>query len=268
MSENRQKCPGCSESVPLEYSICPFCGYDIIEYELKKFSYQPSYKEVFRRFKDFYKKPISGSAQFGVATETRAVKITLFLFSVLLSLRLFFTITKLGLEIPPILSLAYGEEGVFNLSFYFVFFLISLLFIPLIFWLIYLVVFRIGTTIIRRLSVVLGGDLTSKQVRTIFGYTLLPIVIGEFLGVFLTLFGPKGSFSLATINYEDIFVFMRDFFNSGAMIAFNIVMIISWVACLAYTAIAFRTVGKMPWANAVISLSVPLGLFVLFFYLI
>ncbi|MBA7585273.1 hypothetical protein ES708_27248 [subsurface metagenome] len=71
MSENTQKCSSCSESVPLEYSVCPFCGFGLLEYEMKKFAYKPSIKEVFIRVYNFFRHPFSTIAEMGVATEQR-----------------------------------------------------------------------------------------------------------------------------------------------------------------------------------------------------
>ena len=93
MSENSQKCPNCNESVPLEYSICPFCGFGILEFELQKFSYRPSMKEVYIRLVSFFRAPFKTSkTQFMHANEVRSANHFMLIFAFFLSLRFFFTI--------------------------------------------------------------------------------------------------------------------------------------------------------------------------------
>ena len=97
MSESTQKCPSCSETVPLEYSVCPFCGFGLLEYELRKFSFRPSLKEVFIRLYNFFRHPIKTSEEIAVATEKKGANIILLLFSLFLALRFFVVLMKFGL---------------------------------------------------------------------------------------------------------------------------------------------------------------------------
>ena len=73
MSESTQKCPSCSETVPLEYSVCPFCGFGLMEYELKKFSFKPSLREVFIRLYAYFRHPFRTSEEIAIATEKKVV---------------------------------------------------------------------------------------------------------------------------------------------------------------------------------------------------
>ena len=86
MSESTQKCPSCSETVPLEYSVCPFCGFGLLEYELKKFSFKPSLREVFIRLYNYFRHPFRTSEEIAIATEKKGGNIILLLFSLFLLL--------------------------------------------------------------------------------------------------------------------------------------------------------------------------------------
>ncbi|MFW9851349.1 MAG: hypothetical protein ACFFDS_00220 [Candidatus Thorarchaeota archaeon] len=270
MSENTQKCPSCTESVPLEYSVCPFCGFGLLEYELKKFAFRPSLKEVFIRLYLFFRKPFKTSEELGVATETKGANIILLLFSLFLSLRFYFVMVKAGITFSSLIignpdPEAWSMEVSLNLIFFFV----SLLLMPFVIWIMYKLLFSIGTWIMAKFAAMLGSEATTKQYRTIIGYSIAPIVVGEFLGMFFTLMGTPGDIGApGAVGFDTFRLFVEDLYNSTPMLIFKILMIILWVVVIIYSSIALRVVGKMAWVNAFASITIPVALFVYFFYFI
>lgn len=272
MSENSQKCPNCSESIPLEYSVCPFCGFGILEFELQKFSYVPSYKEVYSRLYSFLRSPLKTSKnQFTHANEVKAANHFMLIFSLFLSLRLFFTLSKMGLNYQTVFIIRLTEKISITLRMGFFLFIFCILILPWFIWLGYKILFTLGTWLITRLCGMLGADLSKEQTRTVFGYIIPPIAAGEFLGLLFTLIGPRGSIGDTSIDittlYEQIFSFMESFYTSGVMIVFRFLMVIIWIVTVVYAILGIRTVGKMAWANATIGISFPMGLFIYFFYI-
>ncbi|MHA1204576.1 MAG: hypothetical protein ACTSSL_06490 [Candidatus Heimdallarchaeaceae archaeon] len=272
MSEvSSQKCPSCGESVPLEYSVCPFCGFGIHEYELKQFSYKPKRREVIERAISFYRSPFKTSGELGVATETRGANMFLYFFSVFLSLRLFFTIIKAGFSFS--LAIAIGSVGdpprpFITLKLGFILFLVNLLILPLVIYLIYKILFVLGSWLITRVAGLMGAEIKTKQVKTIMAYSIIPVVLGEFLGIFFTLIGPSGGLGdTASVTFNEILSFMESFYSSGVMIAFKFLMLLAWIVTLVYSTIGVRTVGKMAWVNAALTMLLPLGTYVWFFYI-
>ena len=270
MSENTQKCPSCTESVPLEYSVCPFCGFGLLEYELKKFAFKPSLKEVFIRLYSFFRRPFKTSEELGVATETKGGNIILLLFSLFLSLRFYFVMVKAGITYS---SLIIGnpdpEAWSMEISLNLIFFFVSLLLMPFVIWIMYKLLFSIGTWLMAKFASMLGSEATTKQYRTIIGYSIAPIAVGEFLGMFFTLMGPSGNVGDPGVaDFATFRIFVEELYNSGPMLVFKILMIILWVVVIIYSSIALRIVGKMAWINAFASITIPVALFVYFFYFI
>lgn len=271
MSENTQKCPSCTESVPLEYSVCPFCGFGLLEYELKKFAFRPSLKEVFIRLYSFFRRPFKTSEELGVATETKGGNIILLLFSLFLSLRFYFVMVKAGITYSAlIIGNPDPEAWSMEISLNLIFFFVSLLLMPFVIWIMYKLLFSIGTWLMAKFAAMLGSEATTKQYRTIIGYSIAPIAVGEFLGMFLTLMGPTGNVGVPdeTIDFATFRIFVENLYNSGPMLVFKILMIILWVVVIIYSSIALRIVGKMAWINAFASITIPVALFVYFFYFI
>ncbi len=274
MSESTQKCPSCSETVPLEYSVCPFCGFGLLEYELKKFSFRPKLKEVFIRLYSFFRRPFKTSEEFGVATESKGANILLLIFSLFLSLRFYFIIVASGLEFSggiPIGNIDDPEVFGFTISLGLIFFLVTFLLMPLIVWVIYKILFSLGTWLMTKFAGMLGSDASKKQYRTIIGYSITPIVVGEFLGIFFALIaGFSSSFSplgpAPGITYDRMVQYMDSVYTSGIMLVFKILMVILWIVMIIYSTIGLKVVGKMSWFTAAISTTLPIAVFVYFFY--
>ncbi|MHA2358365.1 MAG: hypothetical protein ACXABK_06325, partial [Candidatus Heimdallarchaeaceae archaeon] len=194
MSESTQKCPSCTETVPLEYSVCPFCGFGLLEYELRRFAFKPTIKEVFIRIYSFFRSPNKTSEEFGFATETKGANIILLLFSLFMSLRFYMLMLRAGIAFTTIVVGTPGEGTFgFEIPVSLILFFISLLLMPLFVWLVYKLLFVIGTWLMAKFASLLGSEATTKQFRTVMGYSLAPIAIGEFLGIFLTLAARGGN---------------------------------------------------------------------------
>ena len=268
MSESTQKCPSCTETVPLEYSVCPFCGFGLLEYELRRFAFKPSIREVFVRIYSFFRHPFTTSEEFGFATETKGGNILLLLFSLFLSLRYYMIIIKAGIGFSSI-QIGTPGEGTFGFMFpvSLLLFFITLLLMPLVVWIIYKILFSIGTWIIARFASMLGSEANTKQLRTVVGYSIAPIVIGEFLGILIALITPSPFSTGGAADFEAFRAFFESFYGSTIMFIFRILMLLLWVIAVVYMSIGLRVVGKMAWINAIVAIVLPIGLFVYFFYI-
>ena len=110
----------------------------------------------------------------------------------------------------------------------------------------------------------LGSEATTKQFRSIIGYSFAAVTIGEFLGIFLTAMGPVGN--VASLNYSDFSDYVFVLYNSWAMWIFKGLMIVLWIIMIIYSTISLRIIGKMAWVNSFVAMGVPLGFFVFIFY--
>ncbi len=268
MSESTQKCPSCSETVPLEYSVCPFCGFGLLEYELRKFSFRPSLKEVFIRLYNFFRHPFKTSEEIAVATEKKGANIILLLFSLFLSLRFFVVLMKFGITFQTEIRIPASPEPdqwSMVIPINLLVFLVTFLLMPLIIWVMLKIFIFITTWFMAKFAAMLGSDATTKQFRSIIGYSLGAITVGEFLGILFMLFLPNlhaGTF----YSYSEFANQMESVSNGAAMWIYRVIMLVLWVAFIVYSAIALRTIGKMAWVNAFVAITVPIALFVYFFY--
>ncbi|MHA1686615.1 MAG: hypothetical protein ACTSYD_09465 [Candidatus Heimdallarchaeaceae archaeon] len=268
VTENTQKCPNCTEVVPLEYSICPFCGFGLLEYELKKFSYKPSLREIFVRLISFYRHPVQTSEEMSIATETRGTNIVILLFSLLLSLRFYFLVIKAGYTFSTKIAIPLGK-GQISLGLGFILFLLSIVLIPLMVWIIYKLLFSFGSWLISKFANILGSELSTKQVRTILGYSIVPVVVGEFIGIFFVLISPGGKLGdTGNISYADVANYVTTIYTSGPLFIYRFIMVAFWLVTAIYLLISFRHAGKMAWFNAFLASFGFLGLFVYMFYLL
>lgn len=272
MSESTQKCPSCSETVPLEYSVCPFCGFGLLEYELRKFSFRPSLKEVFIRLYNFFRHPIKTSEEIAVATEKKGANIILLLFSLFLALRFFVVLMKFGLTysqetIDTYTFIINAEKGTtFTIPINLLVFLIILVLMPLVIWVMLKIFIFITTWFMAKFAAMLGSDATTKQFRSIIGYSLGAIMVGELLGILFMLFLPQGDINANSIYFSDFSNYMNDANEGAAMWIYRVIMLVMWVIFIIYSSISLRTIGKMAWVNAFVAVSAPIVLFVLFFY--
>ncbi len=270
MSESTQTCPSCSETVPLEYSVCPFCGFGLLEYELRKFSFKPSLKEVFVRLYNFYRRPLQTSEEIAVATEKKGANIILLLFSLFLALRFFVVLMKFGITFSTIIQIpANPEPDKFSMEIpmHLLVFLVALLLMPLVIWIMLKIFIFITTWFMAKFAAMLGSDASTKQFRSIIGYSLGAITAGELLGILFMLFLPSaniGSSEYAT--YSDFAIYMADISSSAGMWIYRVIMLVLWLALIIYSSISLRIIGKMAWVNAFVAITVPIALFVYFFY--
>ena len=268
MSESTQKCPSCSETVPLEYSVCPFCGFGLLEYELRKFSFKPSLKEVFIRLYNFFRHPFRTSEEIAVAAEKKGANIILLLFSLFLSLRFFVVLMKFGIgystEIRiPAEPLESGWQMTIPINL--IVFFVVLLLMPLVLWLMLKVFIFITTWFMAKFAAMLGSDATTKQFRSIIGYSLGAITVGEFTGILFMLMIDNLQAG-TSYSYVEFANHMDSVSNGVAMWIYRVIMIILWLVFIIYSSIALRTIGKMAWVNAFVAIAVPIALFVYFFY--
>ncbi|MCE7746922.1 MAG: zinc ribbon domain-containing protein [Candidatus Heimdallarchaeota archaeon] len=268
MSESTQKCPSCSETVPLEYSVCPFCGFGLLEYELKKFSFKPSLREVFIRLYAYFRHPFKTSEEIAIATEKKGGNIILFLFSLFLSLRYYMVMVKSGVVYSTFFEIGPGgEKWSITIPMGFILFLVTLVIMPLVVWLMYKIFLLIATWLMAKFAAILGSEATTKQFRSIIGYSLAAITVGEFLGIFFTLMGPSGGLgSSSSVDFIDFAGYINNLYGSPAMWIFKGIMVVLWLVFIIYSSISLRIIGKMAWVNAFVAIAMPVALFVFFFY--
>ena len=269
MSESTQKCPSCSETVPLEYSVCPFCGFGLLEYELKKFSFKPSLREVFIRLYAYFRHPFRTSEEIAIATEKKGGNIILLLFSLFLSLRYYMVMVKSGVVYSTsfLIGSSDPDKWSMTISMGFILFFVTLIIMPLVVWLMYKIFLFIATWLMAKFAAILGSEATTKQFRSIIGYSLAAITVGEFLGIFFTLMGPSGGLgNSSSVDFIDFAIYINNLYGSPAMWIFKGLMVALWLVFIIYSSISLRIIGKMAWVNAFVAIAMPVTLFVFFFY--
>ena len=167
-------------------------------------------------------------------------------------------------EFGPGLNPEKPGEWVISITTGLVLFFVTLVILPLVVWIMYKIFLFIATWLMAKFAAILGSEATTKQFRAIIGYSLAVIAAGEFLGIFFTLMGPSGG--LTYPDYGDFAYYIAELYSSPALWIFKGLMVVLWLVFIIYSSISLRIIGKMAWVNAFVSVTVPVALFVFFFY--
>jgi len=235
------RCPICSETSPQGYLLCPFCGADItVAYEQK--IYAPvTYKETWFRIKSFVVKPRKISQEIADNPDSKAG----FLFSIAISL---------GLATQIIAYIIHTHT--LDWKFYPVIFIITWVatfLLPIVIWF-------LGSWIIRTMTRLLGGKASRKQIRAAVGYGMLPVVFAEvFNGIFLLVALPWRD--PGTYDFDAIIEAMFDLRNSFAGIVAIVIHFASFVAAGVYIILIAKPACDYSWVETVIATGIPVLLF-------
>ena len=185
-----------------------------------------------------------------------------------LALRFFVVLMKFGITFQTVIQIPAAPEPdqwSMTIPINLIVFFVVLLLMPLVIWVMLKMFIFITTWFMAKFAAMLGSDATTKQFRSIIGYSIGAIAVGEFIGILLMLM-IENLQAGTSYTYGDFAGHMADVSNGAAMWIYRVIMIILWVVFIVYSSIGLRTIGKMAWVNAFVAIAVPIALFVYFFY--
>ncbi|MHA1743045.1 MAG: YIP1 family protein [Candidatus Heimdallarchaeota archaeon] len=237
------RCPICNETSPQGYLLCPYCGADLTAVYQEKLFPPVTYKETFFRIKRLITQPRMIAQDIADNPDNKAS----FLFSVAIAFAFSLQIVAYLIHTHSLNWKVY--PGVFLLSW------ILTLLLPILVWL-------IGSWIIRTITRLLGGKATGKQIRAAVGYAFLPVTAAELLIALLFLIG----LPWRTIDAVDIGIIVSQFLemrNSFMGIFGMIIHFLGFLAAGFYMVLIVKPASNFSWIEAAISVGIPLLVFLI-----
>lgn len=156
--EETVRCPKCRKSVPVGYSSCPYCGYDLRGIFRLKASYELSFFDSLKRIKEISTSPLSTGVwrKIAVAPDYGGPMLVFLAISSLLMLRL-------------VILARLPFKGVI-LLFAFLFSSVVLL-----------LAFLLFSFICNKILIILGGGGDFDQTFSVLGYSAVPLFFGFLL---------------------------------------------------------------------------------------
>ncbi len=230
------KCPSCNELVRPEYVICPYCGADITQEIKKHLGVKLTWSDVPRRIQNIlYKDPIKGMLEVAISPDNRVPLLVLLALGFFNGLRLYF----IFLNVYPVPDFLKGLFGFFVLE------IIS----TIVFFIVLFLLWRFSGFVISFFVASLGSKLPRKQARSLFGYSLIPIVIGTILTAFLFI----GSQGINALDPNTSISDWAEFFTSPLFFIAQILMLIFWLWSLGLLTIGVSKASKITYFESFIA---------------
>jgi len=279
MSEESQKCPACEEVIPVEYVVCPFCGFDLTEEKIRRSGIKIGRSDTIDRIKRTVTEPIPVAKEISLIPDRRGGSYNLLIISIALIMQLIVVIRKLDKAnyIRSSGSMAdtdYLSTGLgfwifhINLNFTerFVFTVIFLVLGTLVLFMMLFLAWKIGTRMMIFISRTLGGKAEYDNVRSILGYSLTPIAIGETVSLFFFFFLGVPSDATTPGDWTEIDGAVYDMIDSGPIFLVKGIMLLCWAWMIFLSSYGMgRTNRLSPFEGFIITI-VPIGILLLMIY--
>ena len=265
MSENMQSCPSCGELVPIEYVLCVWCGYDLTAEHIRRAGINIGRKEAIERMKKVVRNPVNAFKEITLIPDLTGGKLILYSIGFIMTLSMLSIFSKLK-------NLEYNQEGSgitisvsvisFVISYKFMVGVLFLILMPLILLLIFNIVWKLSTRIIKWLSKSFGGTGQDEKIRATIGYSLLPVLFGWVLFLLVIIMVPKTTVS-NTLSYNAVDDAVVRLTSEGFGLVGKIFLYIGWGWSTILGIIGMQRAARLSLFESIIVAGVPFGLFML-----
>ncbi len=264
MSENTQQCPNCGEYVPIEYVTCVWCAYDLTAEHLRRADITISYRDSVQRAIGVIRNPLRTLKEISLVPDQKGPRLSLLLSGLLISIHLSIIIFKLG-------NFGYttvSQEGTTFFQGVLQFFLSLVPTIVLwglgtvFFFLIFNVIWRLASRIIRLFSSLLGGGSEKTKMRAIIGYSTVPLTLMWGVTILFRLFSASPSLPDSP-SYADISSAVTAITSTGIGPFISFLLIISWIWAMVLGVIGVSYAAKITYLESAIAAGIPYLLFIL-----
>lgn len=265
MSENMQTCPSCGELVPIEYVVCVWCGFDLTAEHIRRSGITIGRNEAFSRMKRVTLDPINAFKEITLIPDLKGPRYILYFIGVAMTLNMLAVFSKLD-------GLAFNEEELKLVLYTFtsgseisikVTTIIALTFLiiqPLFLLLIFNYIWKIATRFINFLSKTFGGTGDKEKIRSILGYSLLPVLFGWTIAWLLRLLSGTTEVSDPQ-GYTEIEAAMIIVSKEGIGAVANFFILISWIWAAVLAVIGVSRATRLSYIEGVIVAGFPYLLF-------
>jgi hypothetical protein len=266
MSENMQSCPSCGELVPIEYVLCVWCGYDLTAEHIRRAGIKIGRKEAIDRMKKVVRSPITAFKEITLIPDLTGGKLILYSIGFIMTLSMLSIFSKLE-------NMSYNDEGAgiainigttdpLVISYKFIIGLLFLVLMPLILLLIFNIVWKLSTRIMKWLSKSFGGTGQDEKIRAVIGYSLLPVLFGWLLFLLVIILVPKTTVT-NTSSYDAVDAAVVSLTSQGIGVVAKIFLYIGWAWSTILAIIGMQRAARLSLFESIIVAGVPFGLFML-----
>ncbi len=213
LEQPMQQCPNCKEYVPAEYVVCVWCGFDLTSEIIKRSGIKISWIDALRRMSRVVYQPFSTLREIILLPDSKGPILVLYALSFLVTLQINIFVWKMRYNVQSNIArmIAVIMIAVYPL------FLLFLLMIAL------RVGTRFGIIVIR----LLGGKSEKDSLQALFGYSLIPVAIGEGAASFFRLFYSKQE--VLSISYGTISSYFESISKNGLSIFIDLIRFVTWI---------------------------------------
>ncbi|OLS25723.1 MAG: hypothetical protein HeimC2_17790 [Candidatus Heimdallarchaeota archaeon LC_2] len=262
MSENMQTCSSCGELVPIEYVVCVWCGFDLTAEHIRRSGIVVGRNEAFGRMKRVTLDPFNTFKEISLIPDLKGPRYIFYFIGVAMTLNMLAVFSKLD-------GLAFNDENLeiilyarYNIGIKVttVIALTFLLIQPIFLFIIFNFVWRTGTRFIGFLSKTFGGTGDKEKIRSVIGYSMLPVLYGWTLAWILRLLSPSETVSDPD-SYASIEEALITVSKDGIGAVANFIIILSWIWAAGLAIIGISRVTRLSYVEGVIVAGFPYLLF-------
>lgn len=264
MSENMQQCPNCGEYVPAEYVTCIWCAYDLTAEHLRRADITISYRDSFFRGVKLVRNPLQAMREIALVPDNKGPRLSLILNGLMISIHL--TIIMFKMKNFGYTTVSGSSSGIgtailqFFLSFVPTIFLISLS--TIFFFLIFNIIWRIASRIIRLFSSLLGGGSEKTKMKSVIGYSTVPLAIVWTFTILLRFFSAAPSLP-DNPSYADMSSAITQISSTGVGGVISFFLIIGWLWAMVLAIIGVSYAAKISYVESTIAAGIPYLLFIM-----
>ncbi len=260
-----QSCPSCGELIPVEYITCVWCGYDLTGEHIRRAGIKIERRDAFIRMYKVIRDPFNAMKEIALIPDLRGPRTIIYLIGVALTFHMLTMLRKIN-------GLAFNEQNFVqgdNIGITILNFIISriptvvfLIFWPFLFVIVFTVVLRAAARIINYLNIALGGENNREKVRSIIGYSLVPVLVGDTVTIILRLFSPSQNVDVET--YSEIANAIDNMASSGIGVFIRFFQILFWIWGMVLAVYGMSKGTKLSIAETSITTGLPYLMFIFF----
>ena len=282
-----QTCPSCGDLVPNEYVLCVCCGFDLTLEKIRKAGITIGNRDALARMVRVVTKPPSTFKEISLLPDNRGGKMVLFAIAVIMTFNMIVIMSKLdGLTMNttafegysaingpypiyiPVSIPWFGDNTIelftidfpFDLSGKFFINLFIIAIQPLLLYIMFLQIWKVSIRILALLSRTFGGRVDNDKIKSVVGYSLIPVLIGWTLAWLSRLFTPEVNVSGS--SYEDIQSGIKSFSEEGSGLIGLTFLYLGWAWTFVLGIIGMKNASRLSWVEAFLVTSLSYGVFI------
>ena len=260
-----QSCPSCGELVPVEYITCVWCGYDLTGEHIRRAGIKIDRRDAFRRMYRVIRDPFNTMKEIALIPDQKGPRTIIYLIGVALTFHMLTMLRKIE-------GLAFNEQNfvqgdsigttILNFIISRIPTVIFLIFWPFLFAIVFTIILRAAGRIINYVNMALGGENNREKVRSIIGYSLVPVLLGDTITIILRLLSP--SQSIGGDSYSEIANAIDNMATSGIGVFIRFFQILFWIWGMVLAVYGMSKGTKLSLAETSISTGLPYLIFIFF----